>query len=333
MVEYVEHKEMKGDGYILILPATATNHCKRLTSKPLRFLLKAWCYLSLRRGKTLMSMRTFALIMFLTLSPWIASSRGKVASEADILPLAVGNTWTYSKTIPRGKEAFFQRSLIVRQGGYFLTVGTSGTETNEPVSCLETYKVVGIGEKRKSWRVEITATPPECRGKNLRDGRYEDASRIFWEKEPNFSKDEVGIINERIIYDRDKLPPGWKDEVVDPIEEVRITSFVWKVLAGKDQPYISLKRELVGSNIKVSSSNRTVSIKTPAGDFEDCVEVKEDVAIQKGNDKKDPWSTGWTNCRYLCLGIGLVKEFQKTQSGDVLYFMELIKYHLVSSPP
>lgn len=249
----------------------------------------------------------------------------------ELLPLAVGNSWTYAKTVPQGKRAFFQRALPLQEGRSFVTIG-QGVGIEGAVSCQETYTVVASGE-RGAWQVSITASPPECSAitHGPRDGRYNGASKIFWEKAPSANKEFIGTLSERIVYDRERLPPGWKDKVVEPIAEARDVGVLWRVLPPKGQSYFSVTLAPVGSNFELSASDKVVALKTPAGSFDTCFAVQENISIEKGSDKKDPRATGWTTYRHFCLGVGLVKEWQENRAGEVLYTMELTNYQLVSS--
>lgn len=274
------------------------------------------------------------------------STREKDALQSDFLPLAVGNTWVYRNSIPQGKHAYFQRAILMKQRGakskelgYFITTGRTHVQDTDrqPVDCLDTYRIIEPGETSGSWRVEISVPESKCGGDNLRDGRYGNASKIFWSKElidtpgrPTPGKEILGYLREKIIYDRNQLPPGWKEDVVEPVEEIRNLGVLWKILPPKGESYFSVTIEM-SRNAKLYAADKALSVKTPAGNFENCLEVKEDMTVQKGDDRKDPWSTGWTTHRYFCAKIGLVKELQKNRSGEILYSLELVKYELAGS--
>lgn len=212
-----------------------------------------------------------------------------------------------------------------------MTIG-QGIGIEGAVSCQETYTVVASGE-RGAWQISITASPPECSAitHGPRDGRYNGASKIFWEKVPSDSKEFAGTLSERIVYDRARLPPGWKAKVVEPIEEGRDMGVIWRILPPKGQSYFSVKIAPVGSNIELSASDRAGALKTPASNFDTCFAVQENIRIETGSDKQDPRATGWTTYRHFCLGVGLVKEWQENRAGEILYTMELTNYQLGSS--
>lgn len=276
-------------------------------------------------------------------APSAAAPRQKLAQTA-LVPLAVGNTWTYSKTVPQGKHGFFQRTLLAErsevkgQFGTFITTGrTHVRETDTAaVTCLETYKVVSPGDKEGVWQVAVTATPPACQGdnsENLRDGRYGAAQKIVWRTEAGVSPQTVGLLTETILFDRDSLPPGWQDIVVEPIQDSHDLALLWKILEKDEKKAVSHDLgHAYARNTSTFSSNFSSPIKTQVGSFDNCLEVHEEVNIQKGKDTSDPFSTGWITYRFFCHGVGLVKELQKDRAGDVLYVMDLIKYEL-SSPP
>lgn len=250
------------------------------------------------------------------------------SSVPDLLPLAVGNTWTYSTTVSEGKSSFFQRALGMKQGGLFITTGIGA---QGPLYQYETYTIVSLGQESGSWQVEITASDSNGVNSPFVKKRYDGANKVFWQKSRIGDQDIIGFIDEKIHYERDKLPPGWKEDVVDPIAETRTLVPIFKVLVGEKQSYIKYEVQAIGSNVKVSSFNKMLGVNTSINNFENCVEVKEDVEIKEANDIRNPWSTGWVTYRYFCPAIGLVKELQENRAGEILYYSELIKYNLVLS--
>lgn len=246
-------------------------------------------------------------------------------SVAVALPLAIGNSWTYVKRVPAGRRAAFRRVLGLTDGGSFVTTG-GNVGMSGAVRCTEPYKVVAFDPGTKDWKVEIESAPMECKqaSHGPRDGRYASATEVFWGTRPMADAAVAATIVEKIVFNRSLLPPGWREQVRDPIVDVREQGITWKTFAGPGGA-VRVQMEGIGSNVKLTASNELSSVDTMAGRFTNCYAVTEDVKIEEGPDKEDPFATGWITQRYFCLGIGLVKETQTNRAANLLYTMELAR--------
>jgi hypothetical protein len=255
--------------------------------------------------------------------------------KLDFLPLAAGNNWTYVKRVPPGRRAFVERSLRLKDQRLFVTTGES-VGVSGAVHCTETYTVVrnaGGGE----WEISVRASPRECSEltHGPRDGRYLGAVRTAWMKRlmaspgmPTPGEEVLGYIQEKLTYDRDGLPPGWRDDVTEPVEETRVIGVIWKALPPPGQSFASVElRSLAGTSV-IRGSDTPVSLQVPAGSFSNCIETKEDVSRSTGRDLRNPSETGWTRRSHFCPNVGLVKEVETNRAGDVLYSMDLETYRL-----
>ena len=168
-----------------------------------------------------------------------------------------------------------------------------------------------------------------------RDGRYQDALRIFWLKQfvdapgqPEPGKEVLGYINEKLVYDRNALGPGWRDEVSEPVEDTRVVGVIWKVLPAEGRTFASIELRSLSGDTQIRASDTAVSLNTPAGSFLNCVETREDVSRNNGRDLHNPSETGWIRSSVFCSNVGLVKEVERNRAGEMLYSMELQKYRV-----
>jgi hypothetical protein len=263
---------------------------------------------------------------------------GAGAPESDCFPLSAGNSWTYSKTVPAGKRAFFQRVLALKDGRSFVTTGGS-VGFDRAVSCTETYDLV-VAHEADAWEVRISAEPTACNSKDgPRDGRYYGAIQVLWQKKRaddlgrQVSGDLEGVyVMERIRYEPERLPPGWREQVTLPAEEARTEAIVWSPGAAGAAYPISVTVTFFVERVKLSAEEVPDSVETPAGRFTGCIEVEEVVAPSPDRDPTTPWAGGWRTVRYYCQGVGLVKEVQSDQAGETLYTLVLTQYHLAIAP-
>jgi hypothetical protein len=252
-------------------------------------------------------------------------STEEAESHSDLLPLDVGNTWVYSKTVLIDRTYLFRTQLELKEGGYVITIGRGG---DGPLDCTETYKIVALGEESGVWKIEVSGDPAEsCKEAKLRDGRYEGADKVFWREENSYVDPIERFVDEEIYYNREQLVQGWKDQVITEPVESRHFAFIWRDVTEKDQESWTVELSALGEPITTTSSSRIVSVDVPLGHFDDCIEVKDDIA-REGGDHNSAWSSGWITRRYFCPRVGLVKESQENRAGQILYSMDLIKYTL-----
>lgn len=261
-----------------------------------------------------------AFLVYLTLSlPACGSTSPPPPTPINFLPLAVGNTWTYSRSVNPDKHVWYLQDVQRKEGGSSVLIARD-------INCVpgihvETYRVIGqekvFGEV-DAWRVELESG--QCRG------RYEDVERILWFIDIERTKAADSSANELITYSE-----PWEPGLVDPPVQRRELVLLWKKLDSQEP----IKTFLLINNIPIvqwTHKNIPLSITTPAGSFSECVEIIEDV-IPFWDSKKgtDPFDVGWETYSYFCYNVGLVKEVQKDRNGEVTYILELTS-HGVNEP-
>jgi len=222
-------------------------------------------------------------------------------------PLAVGNMWTYKRTVSQGKKPLFwfvyevEKSRPLNQywdaridhpkGSWASYVGNAV----DIESGIETYKIVKkidqVGEYKKLDAFEVTVSD------KARDGRYElqklegvywryTESGFVWEVIRGFHLGEGILVNDYIAFL--KLNEG--------LEEVS-----------------ERKRRI--------SCERSEEINVPAGRFKNCIE--NTIKSLGGIEEEE-----FTTIDYFEKNVGLVKEVQYNSKGKITYKLELINYNV-----
>jgi len=250
------------------------------------------------------------------------------STVSNLFPLAVGNSWNYSKTVSANMDVWHWRAIPIEEGGTFLTFGRrlpdsyySSIELPDPRTrvCAETYSISKQVEAPclgcPAWEIDFTG---DCQ-----PGRYNDAQEIVWyyETKSDDHLQDMGPYTyavERITYNRDALPPGWEDIVVDPPVQERRFLVIWQTLTVSGSGIEVKESPSLGTDevVEMTYRDSAVSVTTTVGSFDECVEVIEDVKSE----------AGWTTYSYFCPGVGLVKEIQKDRNGEVTSCMELTRY-------
>lgn len=230
------------------------------------------------------------------------------AERNTVLPLAVGNTWTYAKTVSPGKIPKLWLELQMRDGGvgHFIDVDFPC----DPGTYIQTFTVVKQIDE-STWDIEFTSKPGKC------EGHYRDANRILWSWRPGVL---APYVEERVTYDRRAPPlgwhiPQWPDEGIDPPTHKRI--ILWDP---REKGVIFRVPRYKFVNAYYGDSSEPW--KTPAGAFDCCLVIREVVEPQKADFPGFP-EESWQNIRVFCLGVGLVREVQIIANGEEVYRMEL----------
>lgn len=113
------------------------------------------------------------------------------------LPIAVGNTWTYSITVNPGQKLEFVLSLLVSSNQFAHYINQS--YPCSPGIYSETYTVVNQVDEN-TWEIRVDHEG-ECQG------IYQRATKILWSLEPAvLGKESAKRIVEHIEYDPNAPP-------------------------------------------------------------------------------------------------------------------------------
>jgi len=188
-----------------------------------------------------------------------------------------------------------------------------------PVSRTETYKV-DAHDKSGAWQISITSVPSS--GKP-RDGRYIGASKILWGRTSTGANTATHQVYETIVHDPEGFGPN-KELLRLPAMDCHWLAPSWKTTVPRGRHTAALWSTSVGGCVVDYSTNRITTVKVAAGAFHNCVVTKE----VRGVMGQDAPRTAYTTYSFFSPGVGLVKEVQKDEAGEVLYTMELKSYHL-----
>jgi hypothetical protein len=240
-------------------------------------------------------------------------------------PFAVGNSWTYSKTVEPGYKIQFWVQLNAQEGG----IGELLLDDTlcPPGTYQQTFTVVQqISES--SWDIKFTSPSDECLG------RYRDASQIVWSVEPKLrSPEHQGhVIVEKITYPT--IPDEWTvanpEVLVEPIVHTQNLAYI---LSGAEN-WVFQDNSAVGMFFYTPGQNSPHS--TPAGELSACTTSRasfsQDLAGHEENRTNIKLTTGWQELITYCNGVGFA-EFQEWDlDGNVVYKMVLTEYHLTGQP-
>lgn len=240
---------------------------------------------------------------------------GKGLDTAEAIPLRVGNSWTYERTVIKRGAPCGYRLLPCKDGSGFAT-----TFHLQDFGLEERYEITGF-DPTNGFRVKVQHG-------DMRNHRYNGASSVWWniEKSNNLQGEGCGMIFEQIEYRPSSFPPGWGELVIVPAIEKRRLVFLWGGFYGTFSK-IGLQR--IGHPIQNSSGNLPETVQVPAGRFENCIKMVETCSRdKKGKDEKKDKKFDWQIFSYYCPGVGLVYEKGVDQDDEVIYEMELVKYSL-----
>lgn len=240
-------------------------------------------------------------------------------------PFAIGNSWTFSKTVQPGYNVQFWVQLNAQDGG----TGEILLDDTlcSPGTYQQTFTVVQqISET--AWEIKLTSPSDECLG------RYRDASQIVWSVEPKFvSAEHQGqVIVEKITYPT--LPDDWilanPEVIVEPIIHTQILAYI---LSGPEN-YVFQDNFAFAMVFYTAGQDSPHS--TPAGELSACTisraTFSQDLAGHEENRIEIKLITGWQELITYCNGVGFA-EFQEWDlDGNVVYKMELVEYRLTTQP-
>jgi hypothetical protein len=231
------------------------------------------------------------------------------------LPIAVGNTWTYSITVNPGQKLEFVLSLLVSSNQFSHYIIQSYPCGSGIYS--ETYTVVNQVDE-STWGIRVDHEG-ECQG------IYRGATEILWSLEPAaLGRESAKKIIEHIEYDPNAPPSGldrWPDRSLDlPTHEATI---LWM----SNESFAS-KVYQVPNGIEEIFVGGSTEIETDAGLFKGCLGVLERVTDELLGGQESDSKEGWIRFSGFCPGVGLAKREQKDRDGRVVYSMMLISYKL-----
>lgn len=238
------------------------------------------------------------------------SSVEKVITQEEMrkyFPLAIGNEWTYKRTVSQGKKPLFWFVYEVEKprplnqywdaridhpkGSWASYVGNAV----DIESGTETYKIVKktdqVGEYKKLDAFEVTVSD------KARDGRYElqKLEGVYWRYT------ESGFV--------------W--------EVIRGFHLGEGILVNGYIAFLKLNEELeeVSERKRRISCKRSEEINVPAGRFKHCIE--NTIKSLGGVEEEE-----FTTIDYFAKDVGLAKEVQYNSKGEMTYKLELIDYNV-----
>ncbi len=237
------------------------------------------------------------------------------------LPLAVGNKWTYQRTVYKSDEVFHYRKQIIEKPGWnspprgavYFTLGR--TIEKMPQSSLETYSISNstLTDKFASWDVEIEGTIP-------RDGRY---SSLYIKEEPNvkwlYVDGGVWELMQGEYLGAETISQTWL-AVLEPGIIISDSAKEGEI------PFWAIGAVLIPEKIT-----------TPAGKFSSC--LKNCTMIRGQNLKEvllkdmppeyseqEDGFGNFTTISFYAEDVGLIKEVQYNSKGELVYELALIEY-------
>lgn len=216
------------------------------------------------------------------------------------LPLADGNTWTYTKTVS-GTVLAWEGYRVAGKGVQFV-VGPSRDVT--PGRSEETYSIKGKAVKYGPGLWDVKVEPDLSKA---RDGRYGGLltrpEKILWGRIP--SGTDVIHIGEVLI--RESVFEGEKRHegtlLVEPLKE------------GVEVMVQDLK------GVIFRTSPQLLDVTVAAGRFPCSLEMTMTVEGTQPGSK-------WTTHSYYAFGVGLVREVQRDARNNEIYSLELRRYRV-----
>jgi hypothetical protein len=266
-------------------------HLKQLIS-----VLFVWALLVL----TISACEGPSISPYATLSSCVKPVMDSSQLASNFLPLAIGNKWVYQKTI--SQDVFAWEAYQVK--GEKIVTFAVGTPPNMPSgTSQETYLIIDtINENGlQYWELQVSDS-------KARDGRYGSwytkPDRILWGRVP--SSEHLVEIDEVMTTRTGFFTDEKRHEGVLLLEPL--------------QSGVKATIQQVGlDEVQVTALPELANVETPAGKFPCSFEMITEV-------KTDQYQ--WTTYSYYAPGVGLVKEVQKDDKGNVTYVMELTGYEL-----
>jgi len=249
------------------------------------------------------SLLILPLITFLTFASGV---------PPNYMPLNVGNSWTYKRTVSGGVLTWSFITENVRGGLQDMNKNMNrglGLRGVKPGSVTEEVYEIVRGPSRKGqnmYEVQVS-------DKKARDGRYAKAKSILWTRT---------VINNEMTFKEVILK---ESIMVTGGEELHKADF----LAVPKMEHLGISKTLVPNNVemKINPNGKFTKVTVPAGTFDNCIEVL--VMVLPGNSPSESdFGKGWVTRSHYAPGVGLVKEVQQNHAGIVTYTLELTKFTL-----
>lgn len=279
------------------------------------------------------------IVFFTVLYPRLPNNEANVS----FLPLAVGNTWTYTRTVMPGKMVQYLITIPEKKGN---ADRKFAAQTCDPGTYDETYLIdrqEKLSDGTSTWRIKIDSpeAPEGCQG------RYHEAQQIHWYAQSTDMAGADAEVFERITYDSSVLRDH---DLVDPTVQTRNFLIEWETLGGKhaqgerldpdgttppdDYPTFTIATMVVpAASLTMFSEDAPWKVTTPAGSFDECIEAIEYVQFDEAQSApiiQENFGAGWVTYRYFCRGVGLVKEIQREwwKGEAVTYILELKSFNI-----
>ena len=267
-------------------------------------------------------------------------------SPSLVMPLHVGNSWTYSwvrpDTTPHSEPPNGDKP-IVHCIQYYISDHpedrspsvTAGIATWKEHN--ETYTI--IAKEDDTFVFSITAEP-EGADREIRDGRYESFTRLSWRwREQRDLTGHYMALEEHITRKWGRWgsfsgPPGHagtkllsKGTPSDSRDSLRFEFHDGK-WGASEVVGLSYGNYRVEYRVPVNSARanafKGTEIVVPAGKFLGCLETIE--GIYKGSEEDSPLICQTHS--FWAPGIGKVREYQKAADGNITYELNLLRYEL-----
>ncbi len=233
-------------------------------------------------------------------------------------PLAVGNTWTYKRTVNSPPLHFCKYRVEEAGVGSEHQKGGNAVEwgyNHSVKSGMERYSI--LSKEKDDWFNILVKDPDTTDGENdLAYGRYgfQRLDKVGW----ILRSDDVCVsVWEKLIGEYDLLG-----------KNVRSDRFLALLT-----PYILRRIDPCTISTKGKEEEKTYwreiicekyggVIEVPAGKFEKCIRNTEKFMFME----EEPEFGNVTNIKFYAGNIGLVKEVQYNPKGEIIYQLELVDY-------
>ena len=221
------------------------------------------------------------------------------------LPMAKGRFWEYKIEVPKGGNYLSLRRMLFNDRIVYSTLGQNPLKEGTYTLC---YVVKGRTEDPNVWEIKV-----EKDTLNL----YSNVAKVLWV----FGKSDKGIITvtEELIYTREFAMSYGPSMGMMPATKAEGSNLLFF-----EQPENS--NYAIGSGdtqCRYLSSGDSISV--PAGTFQNCVVMAEEV---KPSDKPESSflpSLGWVTMSTWAPNTGLVQKTQLSASKKNLWKMQLTK--------
>jgi len=248
-----------------------------------------------------------------------------------LLPLAVGNSWTYRWKCQAIKD---DREIESKQPLYYGLMWYEFDKNRVLATCFhysaraheETYEI--YRQDNENFFFKVTAAPP-VRKDMIRDGRYEFCKEQCWNwwDKSSEPKGSVGLVEclkrdwsghyEELCKDA-RTPKNEWDLPLDIRHELRVE------FENKQWGRAWVEIQDIGSpvSLQYKPADNKKPVVVPAGTFDNCIETVEKFKKKE----KDGQLVVWQTHMFWSPGIGKIYEFQQNEDNSIAYELELIRY-------